>query len=88
MFDAIGYYGQGGHQSAYWQNLYNQRAEWGPTYFDAKFDFVPSLVYELPFGLGRGRKMGKQLEPGVDSDIGGWQVGMICAYQHRLPAHY
>src|SRR5262249_9589209 len=35
MSDAIGYYGQGGQagsQSAYWQNVYDQRSEWGPTY--------------------------------------------------------
>src|SRR5579884_3768544 len=56
MSDAIGYYGEGGQagsQSAYWQNLYNQRSEWGPTYFDDKFNIVPSFVYELPVGKGR-----------------------------------
>ncbi len=44
MSDSIGYYGQGGQagsQSAYWQNLYNQQSEFGPTYFDEKFNFVP-----------------------------------------------
>ena len=56
MSDAIGYYGEGGQadsQSAYWQNLYNQRVEWGSTYFDTKHMFTGSFFYELPFGRGQ-----------------------------------
>ena len=47
MSDAIGYYGQGGQagsQSAYWQNLYDQAAEWGPTYFDITHNITVSTV--------------------------------------------
>jgi hypothetical protein len=76
MSDSIGYYGQGGQagsQSAYWQNLYNQQSEFSPTYFDEKFNFVPSFVYQLPFG--RGKKMGTNWSKPVDAFIGGWQVG-------------
>jgi hypothetical protein len=86
MSDAIGYYGQGGQagsQSAYWQNLYNQKSEWSPTYFDDKFNFVPSVVYELPFG--RGRKMGTNWNKGVDSVLGGWQVGGIFTAHTGFP---
>ncbi len=86
MSDAIGYYGQGGQagsQSAYWQNLYDQRSEWGPTYFDAKFNFVPSFVYELPFG--RGRKFGSDWNRGVDALLGGWQVGGIYTAHTGFP---
>jgi len=56
MSDAIGYYGEGGQsasQSAYWQNLYDQRAEWGPTYFDARHMFTLSHVWDIPVGRGR-----------------------------------
>ncbi len=86
MSDAIGYYGQGGQagsQSAYWQNLYDQRAEWGPTYFDAKYNIVPSFVYELPFG--RGRKFGSNWNWGVDALLGGWQVGGIYTEHTGFP---
>jgi carboxypeptidase family protein/TonB-dependent receptor-like protein len=86
MSDSIGYYGQGGQagsQSAYWQNLYNQRSEFGPTYFDEKFNFVPSFVYELPFG--RGRKMGTNWNKGIDAIAGGWQVGGIYTAHTGFP---
>ncbi len=40
MSDALGFFGGGGGisgtQSAYWQNLRDQRAEWGPTFFDQR----------------------------------------------------
>ncbi len=86
MSDSIGYYGQGGQagsQSAYWQNLYNQRAEWGPTYFDEKFNFVPSWVYELPFG--KGKHFGSSWNRGVDAFLGGWQMGGIFTAHTGFP---
>jgi outer membrane receptor protein involved in Fe transport len=86
MSDSIGYYGQGGQagsQSAYWQNLYNQRAEMGPTYFDDKFSLVPSFVYKLPFG--RGQKMGTNWNRGLDAVLGGWQLGGIITWHTGFP---
>jgi Carboxypeptidase regulatory-like domain/TonB dependent receptor/TonB-dependent Receptor Plug Domain len=86
MSDSIGYYGQGGQagsQSAYWQNLYNQQSEFGPTYFDEKFNFVPSFVYQLPFG--HGRKMGSAWNRGVDAILGGWNVGGIYTAHTGFP---
>jgi hypothetical protein len=86
MSDSIGYYGQGGQagsQSAYWQNLYDQKSEFGPTYFDEKFNFVPSFVYEVPFG--RGHKMGTNWNKGIDALFGGWQLGGIYTYHTGFP---
>ena len=86
MSDSIGYYGQGGQagsQSAYWQNLYNQASEFGPTYFDEKLSFVPSFVYQLPFG--RGRKMGANWNKGIDAALGGWQVGGVYTAHTGFP---
>ncbi|HEV2445021.1 MAG TPA: carboxypeptidase regulatory-like domain-containing protein, partial [Candidatus Sulfopaludibacter sp.] len=86
MSDAIGYYGQGGQagsQSAYWQNLYCQACEMGPTYFDAKFMFVPSFVYDLPFG--RGHKVGSTWTKGLDALLGGWQLGGIYTAHTGFP---
>ncbi len=84
--DSIGYYGQGGQagsQSAYWQNIYNQSAEMGPTYFDAKFNFTGSLVYHLPFG--KGLKHGTNWNRGVDALLGGWQLGAIPTLHTGFP---
>ncbi len=86
MSDSIGYYGQGGQagsQSAYWQYLYCQACEMGPTYFDAKFMFVPSFVYQLPFG--RTRKFGAAWNRGVDAILGGWQVGGVYTAHTGYP---
>ena len=84
--DSIGYYGQGGQagsQSAYWQNLYNQSSERGPTYFDDKFNFVPSFVYEMPFG--KGKKWGSAWNKGVDAFLGGWRLGGIYTAHTGFP---
>jgi len=86
MSDAIGYYGQGGQggsQSAYWQNIFNQSAEMGPTYFDDKFNFSGSLVYHLPFG--KGHRWGNDWNRGVDSILGGWQIGVIPTLHTGFP---
>ncbi len=84
--DAIGYYGQGGQagsQSAYWQNVFNQKAEWGPTYFDEKQHFVGSFVYELPFG--KGKKYGSSWNRVIDGVAGGWQLGGIFTAHTGFP---
>ena len=82
--DAIGYYGEGGQagcQSAYWQYLYDQKAEWGPTYFDAKHIFDLCSLYSLPFG--KGKTYGSSWNPVVNGVLGGWQFGGILTL---LPA--
>lgn len=86
MSDSIGYYGQGGQagsQSAYWQYLYCQKCEWSPTYFDSKFMFVPSFVYELPFG--RNKTFGSNWSKALDAALGGWQLGGIYSYHSGFP---
>ncbi len=86
MSDSIGYYGQGGQagsQSAYWQYLYCQSCEMGPTYFDAKFMFVPSFTYAIPFG--RGRHFGGNLSKPVDALVGGWQLGGVYTAHTGFP---
>src|SRR5579883_364563 len=86
MSDAIGYYGQGGQagsQGAYWQNLYNQKSEWGPTYFDIQQNLTASFVYELPFGLKK--RFGSSWNRGVDAVLGGWQLGGIFTAHSGFP---
>ena len=86
MSDAIGYYGEGGQsasQSAYWQNLYDRKAEWGPTYFDAKHIFVYSWVYDLPFG--KGKSYGSSWNPVMTNILGNWQIGGILNFRSGFP---
>ncbi len=86
MSDSIGYYGEGGQaggQSAYMQNLYDRKAEWGPTYFDVAHNFVGSFVYEAPFG--RKKKFGSNWNPVVDAILGGWQLGGIYTKHGGFP---
>jgi hypothetical protein len=86
MSDAIGYYGEGGQagsQSAYWQYLYDRKAEWGPTYFDAAHMFNFSHVYELP--IGKGKSFGTNLHPVLMGVLGNWQVGGILTFRSGFP---
>jgi hypothetical protein len=86
MSDSIGYYGEGGQaggQSAYMQNLYDRRAEWGPTYFNVEHNFVGSFVYETPFG--KGKKFGSNWNPVLNGVLGGWQLGGIYTGHTGFP---
>ena len=54
MSDSTGYYGAWNNAlsaSAYWQNVYDQRSEWAPCYYDATHVLSAYAVYDLPFGL-------------------------------------
>ncbi|MEZ5362066.1 MAG: carboxypeptidase regulatory-like domain-containing protein [Bryobacterales bacterium] len=86
MSDAIGYYGSGGlsaPQSAYWQNLRDKRAEWGPTFFNQKQTLVANFVYELPFG--NGKKFGGEWNKAIDGIFGGWQLSGIFTTKAGMP---
>jgi hypothetical protein len=86
LSDSIGYYGAGGQAaptSAYWQNLYNRRAEWGPCYYDATHIFSGYATYDLPFG--RNRTYGKNLNRVADGFVGGWQVNVIASFHSGFP---
>ena len=86
MSDAIGYYGEGGQsasQSAYWQNLYDQRGEWGPTYFDARQMFTLSHVWDLP--VGKGRTLGRSMHPVLNQIVGNWQLAGILTLRSGFP---
>ena len=84
--DSIGYYGDGGQsgsQSAYMQNLYDRKDEWGPTFFDVKQNFTGSFVYELPFGAKK--KFGSNWNKAANGVLGGWQLGGILTLQSGFP---
>jgi carboxypeptidase family protein len=86
MTDSIGYYGAAGQAtpaSPYRQNLYDERAEWGPTFFDAKHMVSAYAVYELP--LGRGKRYGGNLNKAANTLIGNWQISGIYQAHTGFP---
>ncbi|SPE40961.1 TonB-dependent receptor [Candidatus Sulfopaludibacter sp. SbA3] len=63
------------------QNSYDLSAERGLAAFNAKFRWVNSAVYDLPFGAGRA-----MLKQGFLSQVlGGWQVAGIMSLQTGFP---
>ena len=63
------------------QNSFNLAADRGPAYFNTKFRWVTSAVYELPFGKGK-----SMLQQGAGAAIlGGWQVSGILQLQTGFP---
>ena len=90
MSDSTGYYGAWNNAlsaSAYWQNVYDQRSEWAPCYYDATHVLSAYAVYDLPFG--RGKSLGKDVNGVVNQVIGGWAVSPIVSFRTGwpLPVH-
>jgi hypothetical protein len=87
MTDSSGYYGSWGGAayptSPYFQNLYDQRAEWGPCYYDSKHVLTSYVTYDLPFG--RDRAFGKGLNPVVNAILGDWQMNGILSLHTGFP---
>jgi hypothetical protein len=86
MSDSIGYYGAWGQaspQSAYWQNLYDKRAEWGPCFFDVTHSLSAYAVFDLPFG--RHRKFANNLHPAVNAVVGDWNLAGIALVHGGFP---
>ncbi len=85
MSDSTGYYGAWNNAlsaSAYWQNVYDQKAEWAPCYYDATHVVSSYAVYNLPFG--RGKMLGKNVSGAVNQVIGGWAISPILSLAHGL----
>lgn len=86
MSDSTGYYGAWNNAdsaSAYWQNIYDQRAEWAPCYYDATHVLSAYSVYELPFG--HGKQFASGVNKAVDEVIGGWEVSPIISIRTGWP---
>jgi len=86
MSDNTGYYGAWNNAlsaSAYWQNVYDQRSEWAPCYYDATHVLSSYAVYDLPFG--RGKMVGKDVNRVVNEVIGGWAVSPIVSFRTGWP---
>jgi hypothetical protein len=86
LSDSIGYYGAGGQSaptSAYWQNLYDKKSQWGPCFYDVTHIFSGYATWDVPFG--RNRAFGKNVNRIVDAVAGGWQVNAIASFHGGFP---
>jgi len=86
MSDSTGYYGAWVNAlsaSAYWQNVYDSRAEWAPCYYDATHVVSAYAIYDLPFG--RGKALAQNANKVVDAVIGGWEVSPIVSFRTGFP---
>jgi hypothetical protein len=84
--DNRGYYGAGGFaatEGAYWQNTYDQDAEWGPAFHDIRHNFIFSANYELPWG--KGQKWGSDWSGITNGILGGWKLGAIFQARTGTP---
>jgi len=83
MTDSTGYFGGGwgGTQTSlpasFWQNIYDRKAEWGPCYFDQTHVLSAYANYQVP--VGRGRKMGGNMNAVANAVVGGWEVSPIVS---------
>jgi hypothetical protein len=78
---ALEYYS--GYVEANPQNIHNLGAEAGPSSFNAKFNNVTSVVYDVPFG--KGRKYGANMNPVLNGILGGWELNTINTAHTGLP---
>jgi hypothetical protein len=90
MTDSSGYYGawsagtvSGFGAATYWQNVYDQKAEWGPCFFDQKHTFTANAIYNIPFG--KGRQYGANLNPVVNAVVGNWNLSTIITARTGMP---
>ena len=60
------------------QNIYDQRAERGPCYWDQTHIFSSYVTYALP--IGHGKKIGNNLNSVVNAVVGNWELGNIATF--------
>jgi Carboxypeptidase regulatory-like domain len=86
MSDSTGYYGawnNASSASAYWQNIYDPKAEWAPCYYDATHLISAYAIYDLPFG--RGKSFGTNMNRALDAAVGGWSISPIVSFRTGFP---
>lgn len=74
MTNNPGFYGVSGVDgaSAYWQDVYHPRADYGQSGFDTRQTLNGTAVWALPFG--KGKQFGNGWNRLLDESFGGWQL--------------
>jgi len=70
-----------GAEGGTYSNLYNRRADYGPSENDIAHRLTASSVYELPFGTGKKFLATSRLR----HVVGGWGIGSILTLQSGPP---
>jgi len=85
MTNTVGFFGVPdiSGASAYAENYYNNRAEYGPTGQDVRHNLNGTAVYALPFG--RGRTFLGNDNRFLDFAIGGWKASMTAVVYSGFP---
>ena len=86
MTNSQGFFGESGQSSgpsAWWQDQYNPKADYGGCYYNVKGDFTGYVIYDLPFG--RGRMFGANMNRIEDVAVGGWRVSVIPTIRGGFP---
>ena len=78
--DVSPFNGQGG--TINFQNFHDPGSNYAPSNFDIRQSLKSSIVYQLPFGMGRTWLNKNRL---LDEGIGGWQVSAIVINQTGNP---
>lgn len=65
------------------QDIYNLRADYGPSNYDQPLTNVTSAVFDLP--VGKGRRFAADAPFLLDQLIGGWQVSGISTFTSGQP---
>jgi hypothetical protein len=78
--DVSPFNGQGG--TINYQNFHDPGSNYAPSNFDIRDALKSSIVYQLPFGIGRTWLNHNRL---LDSAVGGWQVSAILINQTGNP---
>jgi hypothetical protein len=85
LTDNLGYYGSSGTagEGAYWQDAYDRRSNYGPSFFDARHNFTLGGSWMVP--VGRTRTFGKDWNPVVEAILGGWSTGFFLSTHSGFP---
>jgi hypothetical protein len=85
LTDDIGFYGVSniGSGQYYQQNIYDMGSEWGPAGMDTHHNISVTGVYDLPFG--RGKMIGANWNPIVNSIVGGWRLSGAEVHYSGFP---
>ena len=65
------------------RNFYDLKADWSVDGEDIPHSLVMNYVYDLP--IGRGKKVGGDMNKAVDAVVGGWQVAGNHHGPERIP---